>query len=108
VACVRNEAMTLLRGSSRRSRREERAGRLEPVRASSFEVVDHVEVERLRDAMARLPGDQRAALELAYYGNRTQAQVATELGVPLGTVKTRIASAMRRLAADLAPPEPCA
>jgi RNA polymerase sigma factor (sigma-70 family) len=104
VSCVRNEAMTMLRRSGRRVAREERAERLAPVRATTFEVIDHVEVERLRTAVARLPDDQRVALELAYFGNRTHVQVASELGVPLGTIKSRIAGAMRRLASELAPP----
>jgi RNA polymerase sigma factor (sigma-70 family) len=104
VACVRNEAMTMLRSAGRRTAREERAERLQPVRSTNFEVVDHVELERLRGALARLPDEQRVALELAYFGNRTHVQVANELGVPLGTIKSRIAGAMRRLAAELAPP----
>jgi RNA polymerase sigma factor (sigma-70 family) len=101
VACVRNEAMTMLRSASRRSAREERADRLQPVRSTTFEVADHVEIQRLRDALGRLPDDQRAALDLAYFGNNTHVQVAEALGLPLGTVKGRIASAMRRLATEL-------
>jgi RNA polymerase sigma-70 factor (ECF subfamily) len=35
---------------------------------------------------------------LAYYGGKTQVQIAEELGIPLGTVKTRTLAAMRKLA----------
>ena len=105
VTCVRNEAMTMLRAASRRSAREERSHRLEAVRETTFDVRDHIEIERLREAMGRLPNEQRVALELAYYGNRTQAEVAAELSVPVGTVKSRISAAVRRLAGELGAPQ---
>jgi len=53
--------------------------------------------ERARRAMARLPDEQRAALELAYFGGKTSAEVAELEGVPVGTAKTRIRSALLRL-----------
>jgi hypothetical protein len=46
---------------------------------------------------------QRQALALAYFGGYTQSQIAELTGVPLGTVKTRTFSAMRRLRLRLAP-----
>ena len=54
-------------------------------------------VERARRAMARLPGEQRAALELAYFGGKTSSEVAELEGIPLGTAKTRIRTALLRL-----------
>jgi RNA polymerase sigma-70 factor (ECF subfamily) len=54
-------------------------------------------VERARAAMASLTGEQRAALELAYFGGKTSAEVAELEGIPLGTAKTRIRSALLRL-----------
>jgi RNA polymerase sigma-70 factor, ECF subfamily len=48
-------------------------------------------------ALAQLPGEQRQALELAYYGGLSQSELAERLGVPLGTVKSRMFSALGKL-----------
>jgi RNA polymerase sigma-70 factor (ECF subfamily) len=53
--------------------------------------------DRARKAMSRLSDEQRAALELAYFGGRTTAEVAEIEGIPLGTAKTRIHAALLRL-----------
>jgi RNA polymerase sigma-70 factor (ECF subfamily) len=52
---------------------------------------------RARVAMTRLSNEQRSALELAYFGGRTTAEVAELEGIPLGTAKTRIHAALLRL-----------
>jgi RNA polymerase sigma-70 factor (ECF subfamily) len=54
-------------------------------------------LERARRAMVSLPGEQRAALELAYFGGKTSAEVAELEGIPIGTAKTRIRSALLKL-----------
>jgi RNA polymerase sigma-70 factor, ECF subfamily len=53
--------------------------------------------ERARRAMGSLSDGQRAALELAYFGGKTSAEVAELEGIPLGTAKTRIRSALLKL-----------
>ena len=53
--------------------------------------------DRARRAMGRLTPEQRVALELAYFGGRTSAEVAEMEGIPVGTAKTRIRSALLRL-----------
>jgi RNA polymerase sigma-70 factor (ECF subfamily) len=89
-------------------RREERAS--ENVRLLSSEAGVKVrsdpfeEVERaaeVRAVLARLSQDVRTALELAYFGGLTYREVALALGLPEGTVKTRIRDALLRLRADL-------
>jgi RNA polymerase sigma factor (sigma-70 family) len=57
----------------------------------------------VRAALARLPDAQREALELAYFEDRTQQDIATVLEVPLGTVKSRLARGGRALAGILEP-----
>jgi RNA polymerase sigma-70 factor (ECF subfamily) len=53
--------------------------------------------ERARRAMSGLSDGQRAALELAYFGGKTSAEVAELEGIPLGTAKTRIRTALLKL-----------
>lgn len=52
---------------------------------------------RARRAMEGLSDGQRAALQLAYFGGKTSAEVAELEGIPLGTAKTRIRTALLRL-----------
>ena len=54
-------------------------------------------VDRARSAMVSLSPGQRAALELAYFQGKTSAEVAELEGIPIGTAKTRIRSALARL-----------
>lgn len=63
---------------------------------------DVVEVRSdLSDQIGKLPGPQREALTLAYYGGRTYKEVALELGIPEGTAKTRLRHALTKLRAML-------
>lgn len=51
----------------------------------------------VRAALVQLPYEQRRALVLAYYGGRSQSEVAAELQKPLGTIKTYMFQGLRRM-----------
>ena len=53
--------------------------------------------DAVRAAMTGLPEPQRVALELAFFRGLTHVEVSESLGIPLGTAKTRIRSALLRL-----------
>ena len=61
------------------------------------QAVTHDLTERAQRAMAALPPEQRAALELAYLGGKTSAEISDLEGIPVGTAKTRIRAALLRL-----------
>ncbi len=95
--------------------RSEQSARDRDVRRSSEIAIDHDDVSeaivdadttafdraRVRRALARLTPLQRETVELAYYGGHTYREVASLLGVPEGTVKTRIRDGMLRLRDEL-------
>jgi RNA polymerase sigma factor (sigma-70 family) len=60
-----------------------------------------VDAELLREPLARLPSDQRRVLVLAVFYGFTAREISELDGVPLGTVKTRIRSAMLKLRSQL-------
>ena len=59
------------------------------------------EREEVRRALQSLPNEQRLTIELAYFGGMTQQEMASVLDTPLGTIKTRVRLAMKKLRSAL-------
>jgi RNA polymerase sigma-70 factor, ECF subfamily len=97
--CTMARTRALDRLRRRVSRREEPAEAAPPSTAAPTSP-DAIAVRKALDGLST---DQRKALELAYYEGLTQSEIATRLGEPLGTVKTRIRTAMIRLREVLGP-----
>lgn len=95
----------------RRSRQPElvdgEAFAIDRVPAGGLGPAEAVSAQHRRDvlasAMAQLPPPQRTAVDLAFLDDRTHEQVAAELGLPLGTAKTRIRAGLQKLRSTLGP-----
>ncbi|MDZ4308079.1 RNA polymerase sigma factor [Allopontixanthobacter sp.] len=79
----------------------------EPPEESRQEAETAMEHERLRAAVRRLPQSQRAAVALFHFEELSVAEVAVALNVPVGTVKTRLMHARRKLRDALEGEEQC-
>jgi len=65
--------------------------------------LQHQLLSRVKGALENLPAEQRAAVELAYLEGLTHSEIAKRTGDPLGTVKTRLRSAVETLKRTLHP-----
>jgi RNA polymerase sigma-70 factor, ECF subfamily len=101
IACVRNEALSQRRSAVRRQERERKVSEGTPLESVDQPMLDRSDAERVRAALERLPAEQRLTIEFAYYGGRSQREIAVQLGVPLGTIKSRIALALKKLGSQL-------
>ena len=68
--------------------------RVAPVWQQAF---DQIRGEQISSALASLPPEQRETIELAYFGGKSQSEIAELQGVPLGTVKGRTRLALEKL-----------
>jgi RNA polymerase sigma-70 factor (ECF subfamily) len=99
---ARSRAIDRLRSGAQERRRAEpietvSATAAAPTADPELSAADAERSRRVRDALDRLPPEQRDAVELAYFGGLSHSEIAEKLGQPLGTVKTRIRLAMGRL-----------
>ncbi len=107
---TRNRAIDRLRGRRRRAEKAQRlqaygitgTGSTRPVEPNEAALPGWHVHQAVHEALARLPTDQREAVHLAYFEGFTHSEIAGRLGIPLGTVKTRLRLAFDKLRPGLA------
>jgi RNA polymerase sigma-70 factor (ECF subfamily) len=101
LSITHHRSVDVLRREENLHRRRGPEETLQPQPDRKVDLAEPVETAerraRVRAGLAALPEAQREALLLAYFGGYTQREVASLVGVPLGTVKTRMAAGMRKL-----------
>ena len=103
LTSVRNRAIGRLRGRGAHERREIDLESAESVPTAVTaadpwrDVAAAMERDAVREALARLPVEQKQAVELAFYGGYTYREIAEISRVPLSTVKGRMRLALEKL-----------
>ncbi len=104
LAVARNRAIDYLRSAGGKMRN---ALELEETAHPSLyldlekEVLNSDKARTLRQAMEKLSANQRQTIELAYFEGLSQTEIADRMGQPLGTVKTWVRAALKRLRDEL-------
>jgi RNA polymerase sigma-70 factor (ECF subfamily) len=104
LVIARSRALDVLRSDRSRTAREEGVERERPRAHEPAPLLVLEEGERRRRllaALALLPGEQRQCIELAFFAGLSHSQIASRLGQPLGTVKSRIQLGMGKLRGSL-------
>lgn len=105
MTIVHRRALDQARSRQRRIRLVTESDALLHIDEAATDLLDRVIEEvssdglraRLQAALAALPKEQQTVVELGHFGGLTLAEIATREGVPLGTVKSRLRLAMRKL-----------
>jgi RNA polymerase sigma-70 factor, ECF subfamily len=111
VMIARNRAIDRVRSRQRRARTAEAAAAEAAVTPEEHAPrADEVmsfgeESNRVRAALSRLSESQQKVIKLAFFSGLTQAEISTQLGTPLGTVKARIRRGLLALRDVLGPTE---
>lgn len=97
---ARNRALDVLRSRAFRSESElpDAVPEIDSLEDVAFA---HIDAAKVRDALALLPQEQRDPIEMGFFGGVTHDEIARRSGIPLGTIKTRIRSGLRRLRTTL-------
>ena len=106
VTLARSRAIDRLRSVGSRERAAQRSAEEAPPESEPAEWADNAAIraeraEAVREALAELPEEQRQVLLLAYLEGMSQSEIAAAKNQPLGTVKTRTRSALRKLSDSL-------
>lgn len=98
---VTNQSLNRVQAMQRRTRMAERYSERvimnEPDTFPDRTLVEREQSERLLQAVGRLPADEQLLLSLRYFLELPEKEVAETLGVPLGTVKSRLSRTLARL-----------
>jgi RNA polymerase sigma-70 factor (ECF subfamily) len=96
VRVARNRAFDALRARAARPE-EEIPASLPAQDALEDTALAQLDAESVRTAIEQLPKEQRTLIEMGFFGGITHHEMAQSTGLPLGTIKTRIRSGLRRL-----------
>jgi RNA polymerase sigma-70 factor (ECF subfamily) len=107
LGIVRNRAIDLLRSRSSRAPKlgfdDDAVLEQRPAdELTDTEALRRETARELRGALGELPGEQSKVIELAYFGGFSQSEIATMVGVPLGTVKGRMRLGLEKIRGRLA------
>ena len=109
AALTRSRSIDRLRARDSQGRRQQGLALEAGATAARDESADPLENmllgerrRRVQAGLAALPEEQQQALEIAYFEGLSHVEIAARLGIPLGTVKTRIRQGMIRLRAAMA------
>lgn len=100
VTLTRNKAIDRLRALKRRQHGaaqpldELESVLADPAASASDSAMSHESAGLVRAALVTLPGEQRQAIELAFFRGLSHCEIADQLRVPLGTIKARIRRGM--------------
>ena len=94
---ARNAALDVVRSAAVRTREPEIPEDLVADDDLEEEVFSRLDAGVVNAALQTLPGEQREAIEHAYFNGLSYSEVAMRIGAPLGTVKSRIRAGLRRL-----------
>jgi RNA polymerase sigma-70 factor, ECF subfamily len=97
---TRNHALDVVRSRANRSGGEMPAEI--PAEASTDATVfARIDAQRVRGALSALSEEQRTPIELGFFAGITHEEIALRTGIPLGTIKTRIRTGLRRMRESL-------
>jgi RNA polymerase sigma-70 factor (ECF subfamily) len=100
VRVTRNRALDVLR--SRTTRNEGELPEALPEEETIEDVAfSHIDAQRVRAALAALPAEQREPIEMGFFDGITHEEISRRSNIPLGTIKTRIRTGLRKLRAVL-------
>ncbi len=107
VTMTRSRSIDKIRKRGRQLKVLERWGRSEKTSETSALPLDQAltgeRSEQVRQALSQLPDPQRQVIELAYNQGLSQSEIASQLNLPLGTVKTRTRQGLLKLRQILTP-----